>query len=132
MKQSDLTQRLRDQASRYEQDPGYMDDAALNRAAADEIERLRDELSQLRSPVADERISLRGAANLAFNALHECKPVKGAEKQYSDAVQALQSALHDIAYTVNRTTAPQQFADHPQREAHTAHSATEAAQGEHQ
>lgn len=77
-------------------------------------------LSKLRAPVADERISLSGAANLAFNALHECKPVKGAEKQYSDAIQALQSALHDIAYTVNRTATPQQFADHLQREARAA------------
>ena len=72
------------------------------------------------APVADERISLLGAANLAFNALHECKPAKGAEKQYSDAIQALQSALHDIAYTVNRTATPQQFADHLQREARAA------------
>ncbi|CUJ58854.1 Uncharacterised protein [Achromobacter xylosoxidans] len=77
-------------------------------------------LSKLRAPVADERISLLGAANLAFNALHECKPAKGAEKQYSDAIQALQSALHDIAYTVNRTATPQQFADHLQQEARAA------------
>jgi len=84
-------------------------------------------LSKLRAPVADERISLRGAANLAFNALHECKPVKGAEKQYSDAIQALQSALHDIAYTVNRTATPQQFADHLQREARAALAAQPAA-----
>ncbi|MGE8629498.1 hypothetical protein [Achromobacter denitrificans] len=77
-------------------------------------------LAQLSASVTDERISLRGAANLAFNALHECKPAKGAEKQYSDAIQALQSALHDIAYTVNRTATPQQFADHLQREARAA------------
>jgi hypothetical protein len=77
-------------------------------------------LSKLRAPVADERISLRGAANLAFNALHECKPAKGAEKQYSDSIQALQSALHDIAYTLNRTATPKQFADHLQREARAA------------
>lgn len=82
-----------------------------------------DALSQLRAEgvqAGDERVSLRGAANLAFNALHECKPAKGAEKQYSDAIQALQSALHDIAYTVNRTATPQQFADHLQREARAA------------
>lgn len=79
-----------------------------------------DALSRLRAPVADERTGLRGAANLALNALHECKPAKGAERQYSDAIQALQSALHDIAYTVNRTATPQQFADHLQREARAA------------
>lgn len=80
-------------------------------------------LSKLRAEgvqAGDERISIRGAANLAFNALHECTPVKGAEKQYSDAIQALQSALHDIAYTVNRTATAQQFADHLQREARAA------------
>ena len=80
-------------------------------------------LSKLRAEgvqAGDERPSLRGAANLAFNALHECKPVKGAEKQYSDAIQALQSALHNIAYTVNRTATPQQFANHLQREARAA------------
>ena len=90
------------------------------KAEYDHMRRVAEALSKLRAPVADVRISLRGAANLAFNALHECKPVKGAEKQHSDAIQALQSALHDIAYTVNRTATPQQFADHLQREARAA------------
>lgn len=90
------------------------------KARYDHILAVVDALSKLRAPVAGERISLRGAASLAFNALHECKPAKGAEKQYSDAIQALQSALHDIAYTVNRTATPQQFANHLQREARSA------------
>lgn len=55
--ENDIAQRLRDQAGQYEQDPGYMVDAALNRAAADEIERLRREVSKLRAPVADERVA---------------------------------------------------------------------------
>lgn len=91
--------------------------------AADFACALARHLSKLRAEgvqAGDERISIRGAANLAFNALHECTPVKGAEKQYSDAIQALQSALHDIAYTVNRTATAQQFADHLQREARAA------------
>ncbi|HGM4810195.1 TPA: hypothetical protein ACKPXN_001755 [Pseudomonas aeruginosa] len=68
----------------------------------------------------DEHVSLRGAANLAFNALHECVPAGGAEKQYSDAIRALETALRDIAYSVNRTATPQQFSDHLQREARAA------------
>ncbi|EPK5820817.1 hypothetical protein L4Z93_000913 [Pseudomonas aeruginosa] len=68
----------------------------------------------------DERVSLRGEANLAFNALHECVPAGGAEKQYSDAIRALETALRDIAYSVNRTATPQQFSDHLQREARAA------------
>ncbi|CUK13200.1 Uncharacterised protein [Achromobacter xylosoxidans] len=51
MMRSDLTQRLRDQASRYEQDTEYMDDASLNRAAADEIDRLNSELIKLQAMV---------------------------------------------------------------------------------
>lgn len=47
--QNDIAQRLRDQANHYAQDPGYMADAALNRAAADEIDRLN---AKLRAPVA--------------------------------------------------------------------------------
>lgn len=54
--QIDIAQRLRDQAGHYEQDPGYMIDAALNRAAADEIERLRAELCKLRAPVPEPAI----------------------------------------------------------------------------
>lgn len=42
--------------------------------------------------------SLRAAANLAYNALHECKPLKGAEQQVSNAIQALHEALRDIPY----------------------------------
>ncbi|CUR81902.1 hypothetical protein [Achromobacter xylosoxidans] len=56
--QGDIAQRLRDQAGHYEQEPGYMDDAALNRAAADEIDRLNSELVKLRAPVTDERASV--------------------------------------------------------------------------
>ncbi|MGY6270857.1 hypothetical protein ACXIUT_14285 [Achromobacter denitrificans] len=99
---------------------GPFDNGSGLETAEREKANLRALLYKLRAPVADERIGLRGAANLAFNALHECKPAKGAEKQYSDAIQALQSALHDIAYTVNRTATPQQFAEHLQREARAA------------
>ncbi|MFY1855200.1 hypothetical protein ACOTBX_24675 [Achromobacter xylosoxidans] len=59
--ENDIAQRLRDQAGQYEQDPGYMVDAALNRAAADEIERLRREVSRLRAPVADSTLPLEQA-----------------------------------------------------------------------
>lgn len=52
---NDIARRLRDQAGQYEQDPRYMVDAALNRAAADEIERLRAE-RKLRAPVAEPAI----------------------------------------------------------------------------
>lgn len=47
--QGDIVQRLRHQAGHYEQDPGYMDDASLNRAAADEIDRLNSELVKLQA-----------------------------------------------------------------------------------
>ncbi|WP_241130505.1 hypothetical protein [Achromobacter xylosoxidans] len=106
---------------------GPFDNGSGLETAEREKANLRALLSKLRAAVADERISLRGAANLAFNAPHECKPAKGAEKQYSDAIQALQSALHDIAYMVNRTATPQQFADHLQREARAALESTPVA-----
>jgi hypothetical protein len=79
------------------------------------------------APVKGDGVSLQGAANLALNALYECTPNKGAEIQISDAIRALTQALHDIAYTVNRTATPQQFADHLQREARAAILAPPAA-----
>ncbi|EPO5556864.1 TPA: hypothetical protein NH997_001008 [Pseudomonas aeruginosa] len=83
-------------------------------------ERIDPEQESVEQAGGDEHVSLRGAANLAFNALHECVPAGGAEKQYSDAIRALETALRDIAYSVNRTATPQQFSDHLQREARAA------------
>ncbi|TRM53254.1 hypothetical protein YH64_009135 [Achromobacter sp. LC458] len=126
-KEEDLVQSLRSQLRARVAEPEWIDDPhdieqgmMRNPKYVAPGHKPVDTSSGHSAPVADERISLLGAANLAFNALHECKPAKGAEKQYSDAIQALQSALHDIAYTVNRTATPQQFADHLQREARAA------------
>ncbi|MGN3704504.1 hypothetical protein [Achromobacter xylosoxidans] len=53
--QDDITQRLRDNADLDEAEHGNARVVQLERDAADEIERLRAELSKLRAPVADER-----------------------------------------------------------------------------
>lgn len=53
--QDDITQRLRDNADIDEAEHGNARVVQLERDAADEIERLRAELSKLRAPVADER-----------------------------------------------------------------------------
>lgn len=53
--QDDITQRLRDNANLDEAEHGNARVVRLERDAADEIERLRAELSKLRAPVADER-----------------------------------------------------------------------------
>lgn len=53
--QDDITQRLRDNADLDEAEHGNARVVQLEREAADEIERLRGELSKLRAPVADER-----------------------------------------------------------------------------
>lgn len=53
--QDDITQRLRDNADLDEAEHGNARVVQLEREAADEIERLRAELSKLRAPVADER-----------------------------------------------------------------------------
>ncbi|MFY4037915.1 hypothetical protein ACOTJL_19395 [Achromobacter xylosoxidans] len=53
--QDDITQRLRDNADLDEAEHGNARVVQLEREAADEIERLRAELSQVRAPVADER-----------------------------------------------------------------------------
>ncbi|HGJ9111016.1 TPA: hypothetical protein ACJYBD_002883 [Pseudomonas aeruginosa] len=93
-------------------------------------ERIDPEQESVEQAGGDEHVSLRGAANLAFNALHECVPAGGAEKQYSDAIRALETALRDIAYSVNRTATPQQFSDHLQREARAALAQPSPAQAE--
>ncbi|MFY2608946.1 hypothetical protein [Achromobacter ruhlandii] len=53
--QDDITQRLRDNADIDEAEHGNARVVQLEREAADEIERLRAELSTLRAPVADEQ-----------------------------------------------------------------------------
>lgn len=53
--QDDITQRLRDNADLDEAEHGNARVVQLERDAANEIERLRAELSKLRAPVADER-----------------------------------------------------------------------------
>ncbi|WP_343718782.1 hypothetical protein [Achromobacter dolens] len=58
--QDDITQRLRDNADRDEAEHGNARVVQLERDAADEIERLRAELSKLRAPVADERADAQG------------------------------------------------------------------------
>lgn len=55
--QDDITQRLRDNADLDEAEHGNARVVQLERDAADEIERLRAELSKLRAPVADEKPS---------------------------------------------------------------------------
>ncbi|WP_051516835.1 hypothetical protein [Herbaspirillum sp. RV1423] len=69
---------------------------------------------------AKETISLNAAANLALNALHECKPFKGSKRQISDAIRALTEALRDIAFTTNLTATPKQFVRHLQNTAKEA------------
>ncbi|MFY2599416.1 hypothetical protein ACOTC4_32965, partial [Achromobacter xylosoxidans] len=53
--QDDITRRLRDNADLDEAEHGNARLVQLERDAADEIERLRAELSQVRAPVADEQ-----------------------------------------------------------------------------
>ncbi len=80
--QGDIAQRLRDQASRYEQDPEYMDDASLSRAAADEIDRLNSELVKLRAPVTDERAAFEEYFMERFGGVGEPWDTKGQRYPY--------------------------------------------------
>lgn len=60
--QDDITQRLRDNADLDEAEHGNARVVQLEREAADEIERLRAELSQVRAPVAGEAQPVADAA----------------------------------------------------------------------
>ncbi|OMG85426.1 hypothetical protein [Achromobacter xylosoxidans] len=89
--QDDITQRLRDNADLDEAEHGNARVVQLERAAADEIERLRAELSKLRAPVAEDdevqRIKNRGPAypytpNTAPPTPLASAPVAGEAKNY--------------------------------------------------
>lgn len=74
--QDDITQRLRDNADLDEAEHGNARVVQLERDAANEIERLRAELSKLRAPVVDERAALQKLVDLEdmrlrLKALHE-------------------------------------------------------------
>lgn len=62
--QDDITQRLRDNADLDEAEHGNARVVQLERDAADEIERLRAELSQVRAPVANERTAFDAVSGL--------------------------------------------------------------------
>ncbi|MGE8690953.1 MAG: hypothetical protein ACN6PJ_27670, partial [Achromobacter sp.] len=65
--QDDITQRLRDNADLDEAEHGNARVVQMEREAADEIERLRTELSKLRAPVADERASEQTAPGRQYH-----------------------------------------------------------------
>jgi hypothetical protein len=65
--QDDITQRLRDNADLDEAEHGNARVVQLERDAADEIERLRAELSKLRAPVADAVTPTNADLDAAFN-----------------------------------------------------------------
>lgn len=67
--QDDITQRLRDNADLDEAEHGNARVVQMEREAADEIERLRTELSKLRAPVADERASEQTAPGRQYHIL---------------------------------------------------------------
>lgn len=86
--QDDITQRLRDNADLDEAEHGNARVVQLEREAADEIERLRAELSKLRAPVADERAALRRALE-GMLAVFAC----GAPQGESPTIDAARAAL---------------------------------------
>lgn len=83
-----LPQLLRENADLDAAEGGNPDVVALEWAAADEIERLRREVSKLRAPVADERAALRRALE-GMLAVFAC----GAPQGESPTIDAARAAL---------------------------------------
>lgn len=87
--QDDITQRLRDNADLDEAEHGNARVVQLERDAADEIERLRAELSKLRAPVADERAAFKKCHSAIIKALASIAMADGPDTRKADDPELL-------------------------------------------
>ncbi|CUJ51954.1 hypothetical protein [Achromobacter xylosoxidans] len=87
--QDDITQRLRDNADLDEAEHGNARVVQLERDAADEIERLRAELSKLRAPVADERAAFKKCHSAIIKALASIAMADGPDTRKEDDPELL-------------------------------------------